>query len=198
MPRIGVAEEVRMADRLLPLFVAAVLAACAAEPKAQSDASAHAAATWWAWVAPGQIIGAAAPERVKGGVEAWLAALGEAAGDAPLAVLNLRVKAYPEIAEEVAAALHLPIQDYSPPDAAQADEALAFIDGQLAQGRVVVVHCLGGCGRTGTILAAWVKHHEGVSSNVAISMVREARACFVETPEQEAFVEAYSAAGSTR
>jgi hypothetical protein len=185
--------------RRIILVVALVFAsACATEPKGTLDASPEPAATWWAWVAPGQVIGAAAPERVPGGAEAWLAALGEAAGDAPVAVLNLRVKAYPEVVEQVAASLHLPIQDYTPPTTAQADEALAFIEGQLAQGRVVVVHCQGGCGRTGTILAAWVKSQEGVSSNVAISMVREARACFVETPAQEAFVESYSAPGSTR
>ncbi len=185
-----------------PVFVlvlaAAVMVSCAAEPRTVSDDSPEPTASWWAWVAPGQVIGAAAPERVPGGAQAWLSALREAAGDAPLAVVNLRVKAYPEVAEQVASSLHLPIEDYTPPTAAQADDALAFIEGQVAQGRVVVVHCHGGCGRTGTILAAWVKHQEGVSSNVAISMVREARACFVETPEQGAFVESYSAAGSTR
>lgn len=174
---------------LVPILMICV--ACAADPAETPEAAAKPAPSWWAWVAPGQVIGAAAPERAPGGPEAWLSALRDAAGAAPLAVVNLRQKGYQELVGEFAATLHLPVEDYSPPTVAQADEAIAFIEAQVAKGRVVVVHCHGGCGRTGTILAAWLKRRDGLDAAAAIARVREQRACFVETPEQEAFVSAY-------
>jgi hypothetical protein len=179
-----------MTLRTRMLIVPMVLIACAGERLEDADGT-KPAASWWAWIAAGQVIGAAAPERAPGGPEAWLSALQDAAGAAPLAVINLRQKGYPELAGSVAATLHLPVEDYSPPTVEQADRAIAFIEDQVAKGRVVVVHCHGGCGRTGTILAAWLKGRDGLDATAAISRVREGRSCFVETPAQEAFIHAY-------
>jgi hypothetical protein len=176
---------------LLVLPVAVTCASCATQPPVVESSPAQHAEGWWAWVVPGRLIGAAAPEKAPGGPDAWLATLADAAGDAPLAVLNLRQKSYPDLADQVADALHLPIPDYTPPSRAQADAAGAFIDDQLGQGRVVVVHCHGGCGRTGTILAAWLKRRDGLSGADAISSLRQQRGCFVETPGQASFVESY-------
>ena len=175
---------------LVPI-VMMICAACAAEPTGGQDVAPTPAPGWWVWIVPGQVIGAAAPERAPGGSEVWLTALRAAAADAPLAVINLRKEVYPELADAFAASLHLPVEDYSPPTTEQADAAIAFIDDQLSQGRVVVVHCHGGCGRTGTILAVWLKRTEGLTAGDAIRRLRRLKGCFVETDGQESFVNTY-------
>jgi len=125
----------------LPLAALLVLAACTQKP----------ARDWWGWVIPGHLIAAAAPEKAPGGPDQWLSTLREAAHGKPLAVLNLREKSYPDLASKTVAALQVPIPDFRPPPRKQADSALAFITDNVDRGRVVVVHCHGGCGLTGSI-----------------------------------------------
>jgi protein-tyrosine phosphatase len=42
------------------------------------------------------------------------------------------------------------------------------------QGEKVVVHCGGGVGRTGHVLAAWLVHSRGFSNQAAITAVKQA------------------------
>jgi len=147
--------------------------------------------SWWTWVVSGSLIGSAAPERAPGGEQAWLSAMQEAAGGASLAVLNLKVKSYPDLEAAVASYAHIPVQDFTPPSPEQADEAVMFISDNIGAGRLVVVHCHGGCGRTGTILAAYLKRESGLSGADAIASLRKLNSCFVETDGQEQFIESY-------
>ncbi|MFX1476004.1 MAG: protein-tyrosine phosphatase family protein, partial [Promethearchaeota archaeon] len=48
----------------------------------------------------------------------------------------------------------------------------------------VVVHCEGGCGRTGTFLAAYLIS-QGHSAEAAIKEIRRKRPCSIETKGQE-------------
>jgi hypothetical protein len=69
---------------------------------------------------------------------------------------------------------------------------LNVIDGELARGGVVYVHCWGGCGRTGTVISAWWVRH-GMEPFEALERYRGAARVFTsrrcpETPEQEAMV----------
>lgn len=68
-------------------------------------------------------------------------------------------------------ALHLPVPDLAPPTPEQLMRALDFIDEQHALGRGVVVHCLVGQGRTGTVLAAYLIR-SGASPEEALRTLR--------------------------
>lgn len=52
--------------------------------------------------------------------------------------------------------LYLPIDDMGVPDPVLLDDALAWLDEQLAQSGKVFIHCRFGMGRTGTVLACWL------------------------------------------
>lgn len=67
--------------------------------------------------------------------------------------------------------LHIPVDDMTPPTPEQLGDALAFIHEQSRR-HAVVVHCLMGMGRTGTVLAAYLIRH-GATSESAILRVRE-------------------------
>jgi atypical dual specificity phosphatase len=85
---------------------------------------------------------------------------------------------------------HLPLADFTAPTLEQVERALVIIDGFLAQGLTVAVHCGAGLGRTGTILACYLVS-QGSSAKDATRQVRMKRPGSVETPEQEAVIEAY-------
>jgi hypothetical protein len=50
----------------------------------------------------------------------------------------------------------LPIDDQDAPNARELDQALDWLDAQLASGLKVFIHCRFGMGRTGTVLACWL------------------------------------------
>lgn len=85
--------------------------------------------------------------------------------------------------------LHLPIIDFGAPDTATAalwPEASAKARAVLAGGGKVLVHCMGGCGRSGmATLRLMVESGEGPSA--ALTRLRAVRPCAVENPEQFAW-----------
>jgi len=87
---------------------------------------------------------------------------------------------------------HLPIQDQDCPELAEAQELCALLRAAIDQGEVVVLHCMGGLGRSG-LIAASLLVDAGLSASAAISEVREARdPRAVETQKQEDFVSRYA------
>lgn len=67
----------------------------------------------------------------------------------------------------------------------------------LKEGRDIVVHCRGGLGRTGVVVAKLLVEI-GVSPDQAIIMVRSARPGAIETWAQEQYVRNPGSAGSLR
>jgi hypothetical protein len=87
---------------------------------------------------------------------------------------------------------HLPIPDFNAPPASTIalwPEAAARACAALAQGHRVLVHCHGGCGRSGmAVLRLLVEL--GEPADAALSRLRAARPCAVETAAQYAWAAA--------
>ena len=111
------------------------------------------------------------------------------------AVLSLTETALPtELLERHALEwLHLPVDDLRAPTPEQLRAALAFIDRQRAGGRRVVVHCLVGQGRTGTVLAAYLIRR-GLDADAALREVRAVCPGAVGSSEQERALAAFATA----
>jgi protein-tyrosine phosphatase len=82
--------------------------------------------------------------------------------------------------------VRMPIADFSAPSAERMRATLDQLDSE-PEG-VVFVHCRGGCGRTGTVVACWLVRH-GATPAAALARV----APCPETGEQRALVEAWTA-----
>ncbi|HET6574500.1 MAG TPA: dual specificity protein phosphatase family protein [Fimbriiglobus sp.] len=87
--------------------------------------------------------------------------------------------------------IHVPVVDFTAPTDRQIDLCLDAIARAHQSGMGVAVHCTGGKGRTGTILAAYLVT-TGLTARAAIDRIRHLRPGSVETPDQEEAVEAFA------
>jgi atypical dual specificity phosphatase len=72
--------------------------------------------------------------------------------------------------------LHISIEDYGAPSIEELDYAVNYIRRQIDNKKPVMVHCSGGKGRTGTILAAYlIKKEDGLSAGQAIGKLSSIR-----------------------
>jgi atypical dual specificity phosphatase len=80
--------------------------------------------------------------------------------------------------------VHLPVPDFTAPSPSTLDAAIESFTAANDQGQAVAVHCLGGLGRTGTVVAAWLVT-QGLDADAAIDRVRAIRPGSIETASQE-------------
>ncbi|NQW10557.1 MAG: dual specificity protein phosphatase family protein [Alphaproteobacteria bacterium] len=102
------------------------------------------------------------------------------------------------IAVESMAWLHAPIQDFGAPDTKflQAWPLLCQrLRARLDANERVLVHCRGGHGRSGTIVAALLID-AGLTAEDAITSTRRARPGAIETPGQEEWLRSLAAQGA--
>ncbi|WP_457741953.1 protein-tyrosine phosphatase family protein [Thermococcus sp.] len=94
--------------------------------------------------------------------------------------------AYPleELKKKGVEVLHSPVRDFSAPSLKQLLGILRWIEVKVAEGKRVLIHCAGGCGRSGTVAVAWLMYSRGLSFMEALKEVRKKRPCAVETAEQ--------------
>ena len=141
------------------------------------------------WIAPGQVLACGYPR------QAGLAALHERGIQL---IVNLHCRPHEAQALERLGIreLHLPTPDFTAPAMASIKRGVSEIDEAIAAGRRVAVHCGGGRGRTGTLIACWFVAR-GEAPAPAIERVRRLRPGSVETPEQEAVVHAFASEAAT-
>ncbi|WP_297090323.1 dual specificity protein phosphatase family protein [Thermococcus sp.] len=80
--------------------------------------------------------------------------------------------------------LHSPIEDFTAPSLEQLLKILRWIEARVGEGKKVLIHCMGGLGRSGTVAVAWVMYSEGVPLRDALLKVRRLRPGAVEVEEQ--------------
>jgi protein-tyrosine phosphatase len=83
---------------------------------------------------------------------------------------------------------HFPIADYGVPDKESLDSLLHFIHNNLNNDKNVLVHCMGGLGRSGTVVGCYANKFLDVED--PIRYVRDVRGeAAIETEAQEKLVE---------
>ena len=140
------------------------------------------------WVVPGKLAGTPMPGVVNA-VDYDLAAL-KAVGVTCLITLTENDLPQDALARHGLRNVHLPIRDREPPTLAQTTMLLMRMDALLRRGEVLAAHCLAGLGRTGTVLAAWLVR-EGLTAQEALRRVRRIEPQFVQSEEQEDFLQRY-------
>jgi len=81
---------------------------------------------------------------------------------------------YDQLVPPPAGHVRIPIRDFSVPSEQTLETALDEIDGELAHGGLVYVHCWAGCGRTGVVVGSWLVRH-GMDPRDALTRIAEAR-----------------------
>jgi len=84
------------------------------------------------------------------------------------------------------------VWDMAAPDLHDVRDFVAEVDRELRRGGSVAVHCLGGVGRTGTMVACYLVSR-GAASREAVAEVRARRPGSIQTAEQELVVHRYGA-----
>jgi|JI9StandDraft_1071089.scaffolds.fasta_scaffold00269_36 protein-tyrosine phosphatase/nicotinamidase-related amidase len=91
------------------------------------------------------------------------------------------------------ATCYFPIIDQGIPDYATMDKNLNWMHEILSKNQNVLIHCVGGLGRSGTVAACYLVKYYGLSAKEAIARVRKYRSLrAVESIEQERFIEEFA------
>lgn len=94
------------------------------------------------------------------------------------AVLNIRAEREDDVAlyrQHDIAYKQIKVLDVTVPSEAMIDLGVEFVREQIEDGRIVLVHCAKGRGRSATILAAYLMRHEGVSFDQANQTMKTIR-----------------------
>ena len=84
--------------------------------------------------------------------------------------------------------LHVTSNDMSVPAFADLVSSVDFIHNRITNNEPVMVHCLAGLGRTGTLLACYLIKYQKMSADEAIQKVREERPGSIQSFPQEEII----------
>ena len=88
--------------------------------------------------------------------------------------------------------LHILSNDMGVPEFVDLGSAEDFIHRRITNNEPVMVHCLAGLGRTGTILACYLVKYQNMSADEAIQKVREERSGSIQSYPQEEIIFRFS------
>jgi len=84
--------------------------------------------------------------------------------------------------------LHVMSNDMGVPEFDDLIHAVDFIHKRITNNEPVLVHCLAGMGRTGTVLACYLVKYQNTSAEEAIQKVREERPGSIQSYPQEEII----------
>ena len=84
--------------------------------------------------------------------------------------------------------LHIHSNDMGVPEFTVLVSAVDFIHRRITNNEPVMVHCLAGMGRTGTLLACYLIKHQKMSADEALQKVREERPGSIQSFPQEEII----------
>ena len=88
--------------------------------------------------------------------------------------------------------LHVHSNDMGVPEFTDLVSAVDFIHRRITNNEPVMVHCLAGLGRTGTILASYLVKYQKMSADEAIQKVREERPGSIQSFTQEEIISQFA------
>ena len=84
--------------------------------------------------------------------------------------------------------LHVMSNDMDVPEFADLVHAVDFIHSRITNNEPVLVHCLAGIGRTGTVLACYLVKYQNISAAEAMQTLREERPGSIQSYPQEEII----------
>lgn len=84
------------------------------------------------------------------------------------------------------ASLHIQMFDHAAPSQESLSKAVRHVRKEIESGNSVVVHCLAGQGRTGSVVAAYLVEYHGRDVDEVISQLRDSRPGSIEHSQEPA------------
>lgn len=133
--------------------------------------------TFFSWVREGKLAASGRPYS-KRQVD-WLRRNGVTA------ILSLTEEPLPGEWTRGVEARHIPMKDHAPVSHSDMLLGADYVSSALSEGKVVLVHCLAGKGRTGCVLAAYLIVREGKTARQAVDELRTMRPGSVELQQEQ-------------
>lgn len=85
--------------------------------------------------------------------------------------------------------LFVQIENWGIPEENQIETIVKFMANARKKEEPLLVHCVGGCGRTGTLQVMYLMLFKNYTYEEALKIERTIRSCLVESKKQESFLE---------